>query len=85
MKKFISGIIAALLMTSVSMTVFAHSGRTDSSGGLYDRSAGSYHYHNGGGSSSSGYKTTTTPKPPVKIVAMPSNVKATSTANSITI
>lgn len=27
---------------------FAHSGRTDSNGGHYDRSTGIYHYHNGG-------------------------------------
>lgn len=27
--------------------VFAHSGRTDSSGGHHDRSTGSYHYHHG--------------------------------------
>lgn len=33
---------AALLIVS-----FAHSGRTDSSGGHYNRSNGSYHYHHG--------------------------------------
>lgn len=31
---------------------FSHSGRTDSSGGHYNRSTGEYHYHN------SGYKKT---------------------------
>lgn len=29
------------------MLAFAHSGRTDSNGGHYDRSDGSYHYHHG--------------------------------------
>ena len=30
-----------------SVSVFAHPGRTDSSGGHYNRSTGEYHYHHG--------------------------------------
>ena len=38
-------IVCALL--SLTLIVEAHSGRTDSNGGHYDRSDGSYHYHHG--------------------------------------
>jgi SLA1 homology domain 1, SHD1 len=38
----------------------AHGGRTDSSGGHYDRKSGGYHYHGGGGSSSSSSLARTT-------------------------
>lgn len=31
----------------ISFSVYAHPGRTDSSGGHYDRSTGEYHYHHG--------------------------------------
>lgn len=36
--------IVCVLFTNIS---FAHPGRTDSSGGHYDRSTGEYHYHHG--------------------------------------
>lgn len=36
-----------------TIQVEAHSGRTDSRGGHWDRRTGTYHYHNGGNSSSS--------------------------------
>lgn len=36
-----------LMVTSFSLTVAAHSGRTDSKGGHYDSSTGDYHYHHG--------------------------------------
>ena len=36
-----------LLFFVFSFQVFAHSGRTDSNGGHYDHSDGSYHYHHG--------------------------------------
>lgn len=43
--------IAALLITAVSFTALAHSGRTDSAGGHHDyknaSGLGSYHYHHG--------------------------------------
>lgn len=48
--------IIVLLVGSMlfgSIPVFAHSGRTDSKGGHWNRSTGTYHYHNGGGSSGS--------------------------------
>ena len=40
---FVMLLCVALLTTVAS----AHSGRTDSNGGHYDRSTGSYHYHHG--------------------------------------
>lgn len=41
--------ITALLIISVAciFSAFAHSGRTDSNGGHWDRSTGTYHYHSG--------------------------------------
>lgn len=48
----LSLILCVLLVTNVAVTVFAHSGRTDSSGGHKDNKnksgLGSYHYHCGG-------------------------------------
>tara|TARA_B000000557_G_C20764977_1_gene439050 strand:- start:244 stop:717 length:474 start_codon:yes stop_codon:yes gene_type:complete len=35
-----------LILLSLAHVVFSHSGRTDSSGGHWDRKAGTYHYHN---------------------------------------
>jgi len=39
-------LIATIFLISTLAT--AHSGRTDSSGGHYNRSTGGYHYHNSG-------------------------------------
>lgn len=36
-----------VLILAFSFTVWAHPGRTDSSGGHYNRSTGEYHYHHG--------------------------------------
>lgn len=42
------GLIALLMvLIALSSSALAHSGRTDSSGGHYDRSTGEYHYHHG--------------------------------------
>lgn len=41
-------IVLVLLLNFNSILVKAHSGRTDSSGGHYNRSTGEYHYHNNG-------------------------------------
>lgn len=43
MKKLLVLVLALLL----SLPVLAHSGRTDSKGGHYNRSTGEYHYHHG--------------------------------------
>lgn len=41
-------IFLIFIISATSTTVaFAHSGRTDSQGGHYDRSTGDYHYHHG--------------------------------------
>lgn len=48
MKKIlILSIAVLLLISSVSIMAYAHSGGTDSNGGHYDRSTGEYHYHHG--------------------------------------
>lgn len=39
--------IAILLSLTISSSVLAHPGRTDSFGGHYDRQNGVYHYHHG--------------------------------------
>lgn len=43
-RKIIFIFIICVSLFSIS---FAHSGKTDSNGGHYDRSTGEYHYHNG--------------------------------------
>ena len=58
MKKRILALVVILLI-AFPLLVLAHSGRTDSNGGHYNRKTGEYHYHNGGpaynSSSSSSY------------------------------
>lgn len=44
-KQLLAFLLAFLLL--LSPTVLAHSGKTDSNGGHYDRSTGEYHYHHG--------------------------------------
>ena len=46
MKKSIFFFVLLVLLV-FPLTTFAHSGRTDSSGGHYDYSTGKYHYHHG--------------------------------------
>ena len=55
LKKALPAIVSAILCVTMvlGITASAHPGRTDSNGGHYDRSTGTYHTHNGGGSSSS--------------------------------
>lgn len=43
-------LIISIIISSSLICVNAHSGRTDSKGGHYDRSTGEYHYHNGSNS-----------------------------------
>ncbi|MFX3634787.1 MAG: YHYH domain-containing protein [Candidatus Pristimantibacillus sp.] len=82
MKKILSSTIVLTLLFALVLPAltFAHSGRTDSSGGHNcsekSKSKGlctGYHYHNGGSSSSSGSSTakseTTTSKTKVKIIS----------------
>ena len=40
-------LLVFLTVIALALPVQAHSGRTDSSGGHYDRSTGKYHYHHG--------------------------------------
>lgn len=51
-KRFLTIVFALLLVVASATTAFAHSGRTDSSGGHRDNKnksgLGSYHYHCGG-------------------------------------
>ncbi len=52
MKRIFAALLAALLVMALATTAFAHSGRTDGSGGHKDNKnksgLGSYHYHCGG-------------------------------------
>ena len=47
MKKALCIIVATIYIFSFAVLCFAHSGRTDSSGGHKDSSTGEYHYHHG--------------------------------------
>lgn len=56
---FIIVLLTIFLFTN-NLNAFAHPGRTDSKGGHWDRSTGTYHYHNGGtssGTSNNNYST----------------------------
>jgi hypothetical protein len=46
-KKIIAIVIFILLIIVTPILSYAHSGRTDSNGGHYNHSDGSYHYHHG--------------------------------------
>lgn len=65
-------LLIIVLLFFVPLISYSHSGRTDSSGGHWDRSTGTYHYHNGGGSSSYSnavsYSTTTPTASTVEIM-----------------
>lgn len=52
-------VIVALMFLLDGGGVFSHSGRTDSSGGHYNRKTGKYHYHGTPKSSTSTYSSTT--------------------------
>lgn len=47
MRKLLFLLLAFILSLSLAVVALAHSGKTDSSGGHYDRSTGKYHYHHG--------------------------------------
>ena len=47
-KILITSTILSVLCIACIFTSFAHSGRTDSSGGHWNKSTGTYHYHCGG-------------------------------------
>ncbi len=51
--------IIIIFVTNEGFNISAHPGRTDSSGGHYNRGTGEYHYHNGGSSSSSSSSNST--------------------------
>ena len=55
----IGAVIVALMLLFDGGGVFSHSGRTDSSGGHYNRKTGGYHYHGTPKSSTSNYSSTT--------------------------
>lgn len=46
-KIFMLLILCTLFISFSLTTIYAHRGRTDSSGGHYNRSTGEYHYHHG--------------------------------------
>lgn len=46
-KKILTSLLITVLCFAFAIISFAHSGKTDSNGGHYDRSTGKYHYHHG--------------------------------------
>lgn len=46
-KKILTIALISVIIFSICFSAFAHSGRTDSNGGHYNRSTGEYHYHHG--------------------------------------
>ncbi len=46
-RKTLCAAMLSVLFMAISFTAWGHPGRTDSSGGHYDRSTGEYHYHHG--------------------------------------
>lgn len=44
---FVLSALAAFMVCSISVTAYAHPGKTDSDGGHYDWAIGEYHYHHG--------------------------------------
>ena len=49
MKKYVVVVLVPILVLMIPLVSLAHSGRTDSDGGHYDRTTGEYHYHHGFG------------------------------------
>ena len=49
MKKCVVVVLVLILVLMIPLVSLAHSGRTDSDGGHYDRTTGEYHYHHGYG------------------------------------
>lgn len=47
MNRIICILISFAVIICLSITVYAHPGRTDSNGGHYNRTTGEYHYHHG--------------------------------------
>lgn len=47
MKKALVAVWAFVMVLALAVSAAAHGGRTDSSGGHYNRSTGEYHYHHG--------------------------------------
>lgn len=47
MKKKLAIVLSFILAVTLSVTAYAHSGKTDANGGHYDHSTGEYHYHHG--------------------------------------
>ena len=80
MRRLISILCVVLITIAIPFTVFAHSGRTDSKGGHYNRKTGEYHYHNSGysSSSSSSYSYTTRTRYATKVYVknIPSTIYA---------
>ena len=64
---FLLACTLALLIVVTLLSASAHSGRTDSNGGHWNRSTGTYHYHNGG----SNYTPAPNPAPQVKPTPSP--------------
>ena len=47
MRRILRTVLSIACITVLSISAYAHSGKTDASGGHYDHSTGVYHYHHG--------------------------------------
>lgn len=47
MRRILCALLSITCITALSLSAYAHSGKTDANGGHYDRSTGEYHYHHG--------------------------------------
>ena len=45
--KIVCVALVVIMLFAISVTCYAHNGNTDSKGGHYDSSTGTYHYHHG--------------------------------------
>lgn len=69
MKRFFIMCITLFIFFFLSITVYAHPGRTDANGGHYDRSTGQYHYHTGEYAGKRGGGTPSETLPPVVTIS----------------
>lgn len=67
MKRFSKIFSLVVLIAVATTTSLAHSGRTDSKGGHYNRKTGVYHYHNGGTTKTTNSTKTTSTSNGVKV------------------
>ena len=82
MKKLCQIFITTAFVVTASFSLYAHSGRTDASGGHYNRKTGEYHYHNSGSKVSTPITQSSTPS--IQPTSTPTTLPAASQPVQIT-